>query len=209
MTNRSLMMTLLIAALAVVGCGAADDAPPAPTLTPTATRGEHTSPVLLPQIPIVVSFPDAYLLRDNTHPTIPNYRGQIVAYYFVPPDSDLPAMLQDMAFYSEESIQAFQDDCPLSQAECDYFVPDLAEYRGQKAAFEAGTGYGDATLMQIGDHSYLVVQEPPQGEQPHIREYVIFLGDIRVFIWVWMVDADQAEAADALIAQLVFTPPGE
>lgn len=175
-----------------------------PDLTHPTLPATESSPILIaiPEAGVGVSLPQGTMLMKNTEPS---RRGSFAAYDFVLPEGNDTPFLAEVQFFSRESIQDFTSRCAALQYPCffgDY--PDLDRYDGQREALGNLENIGAWELMSLGDGFALVSESDCEGADCVVREYVVFVGDTKVDVWVLMADDSQAAQADALFAQLEF-----
>jgi hypothetical protein len=175
-----------------------------PAITLTTLPATEPSPILIaiPEAGIGVSLPQGSMLMKNTELF---RRGSFASYDFVLPEANDYPFLSEVQFFSRESIQDFATRCEASAHPCfpgDY--PDPDRYDGQKDAFGNLQGYGVWELLSVGDSFALVTDRDCEGADCVVREYVVFVGDTKVDVWVLMGDESQAAQADALFSQIEF-----
>ena len=108
--------------------------------------------------------------------------------------------MQEIQFFSEESIRAFNENCQAAEAPCffgDY--PDLDRYYRQLTSFLAGADYADSERRSFRGRDYFVTDRPCGGDTCVIREYTTFSGDVKIDVWITMDDESQAGLADEIV----------
>ncbi len=129
-----------------------------------------------------------------------NRRGSFVSYNVQPKELKSP-QLQEVQFFSENSIKMFKEKC--SNEPCfTGDVPDLIRYSEQKKAFLSGKDYQQFLLKNFNERSWFVTTIPCAGDSCSIREYTTFLGDIKTDVWIMMASSTEESAADILFGQI-------
>ena len=130
-------------------------------------------------------------------------RGSVASYSFIPYSESLPA-LQEIQFFTEQSIRDFNNQvCEIGYCfEGDY--PDVERYSLQREWFESGLNptYGDP--VAIGGETYLVTSIPIPHCICQIKEYTTFVNALKVDIWVVVSDLSPDSEGDDLIARIVI-----
>jgi hypothetical protein len=128
-----------------------------------------------------------------------NRRGSFVSYDFIPSGGYQTPYLQEIQFFTAESIEQFTQNC--SGASPCFFgdYPDLDRYYGQLKAYKELADFEDFELRRFADRYYFVSNHPCEGDACVIREYTTFFsGDIKVDVWVLMEDESQTQQSDML-----------
>jgi hypothetical protein len=180
----------------------------APTLSLTATIIKQApSPdgnlrcVIISEVSIELCFPDGYLLFKNTEV---NRRGSFVSYDFQPLDGYQTPYLKELQFFSEASITEFINRCDANTPCFFDDYPDLERYHGQREALKTLTGFQDFELQSLSGRPFLTVNRPCYGDDCVIREYTTFLSDVKLDVWVVMVDESEVEQSDQLLTRLII-----
>lgn len=147
---------------------------------------------LIPETGIKIVFPEEYTIAKSNEE---NRRGSFVSYDFS--YKTLPS-LQEIQFFSKESIQKFTANCGTDTTCFFGDYPDLTRYNGQKNAFNKGENYKNYELKKIGDRNYFVSNFKCNGDNCVIREYTTFINSTKVDVWITMAENTQANAADNL-----------
>lgn len=169
---------------------------PDPAYTANPTIAERTS-VLIPEIPLNVSFPSHYHLRkrDELH-----LRGSFLSYDFdridepkhtiVTPFPSAPYFAM-IYFFSEDSITHYMDYCAKTETDggesfCNLGnFPDLETYYGQRGSFQELSDFEDYKLEKIGDRYYFTSPYfGRRGSYTKTKEYTTFVGDIKIDVWI-------------------------
>lgn len=181
------------------------------TPVPISVSKVTTKPFEIPEIPATIYVPYNYTLVKNDEL---DRRGAFVSYNFsqtviVSPSQNSyfpaePPYFFEIQFFSQESISQFLARCSI-QPQCfegDY--PNLARYIGQKEALEKRNDYHEPfqnySLQKFGGAYYLVSTMRCVGAVCAFRGYTTFLKDVKVDIWIMMIDASQAGLSDELFS---------
>jgi hypothetical protein len=132
-------------------------------------------------------------------------RGLFTSYTFSPYHTTAP-ILQEVQFFSEDSIRAFNKRiCAIGSCfEGDF--PDVQRYLQQKLWFQTGTGETYGEPSELGGTTYLVMTRYVDTCDCTFREYTTFVRDTKVDVWIVISDPSQASAADQLMAAFRITP---
>ncbi|PJC56182.1 hypothetical protein CO026_01740 [Candidatus Kaiserbacteria bacterium CG_4_9_14_0_2_um_filter_41_32] len=149
------------------------------------------------EVGIKVSFPNNYSLIKSTEQ---NRRGSFVSYDFQQSGGYKTPNLDELQFFSEESIVNLAKSCENTMCfDGDY--PDLARYSGQKTAFAQGKDYQNYKLQKFNTRNWFVSSFRCTGDSCVIREYTTFLGNTKVDVWIMMADSTEEKQADTLFVQ--------
>jgi hypothetical protein len=158
-----------------------------------AHEPEDLRSLSLPEPDLRLQVPAGYALQKSTEG---GRRGSFVSYNLVGVTE--PPHLYEIQFFSEASIRRFTANC---EEPCFYGdFPDIARYRGQKAAFEQRLPYRHYDLQRFGNRHFFVSNLPCEGDTCVIREYTTFLSDTKIDIWVLMRDSGQSLQSDILFS---------
>ena len=156
-----------------------------------------SSPAQLPE-GRVVRFSEGYTLLKSEEL---HRRGSFVSYVFDRLGYSNYPELDEIQFFSEESIREFISNC--GEGNICFFgdQPDLPRYIGQKKAFSEGVDYEGYVLKTFGNRRWFVKNIPASGDDVIIREYTTFFGELKVDVWITMADKSQETKADELFVQ--------
>jgi hypothetical protein len=169
-------------------------------LPPLAQAG---GPLAVPEVGVVVNYSGSGRFERNPEQF---RRGSLVSYDYRPADFATP-YLQEIQFFTLDSIRAFTENCGSPNDACHFGdAPDPARYHGQQAALQSGGTFGDSERVELGGRAFLAREFPCVGDTCVIREYTTFVENIKVDVWVVLSEAAQAAQADQLLETLTVAP---
>ncbi|MFA7245428.1 MAG: hypothetical protein WC070_04625 [Candidatus Magasanikbacteria bacterium] len=158
---------------------------------------------------LTLSFPDNYNINKSTEK---NRRGSYSSYDFSNTNNTETLDLNEVQFFSLESIKNFNDACTSSDIPCfmgDY--PTVERYTGEKQALLAKKDYiqtypdgqtKEFKLQQFNGQDFLVsFIFDPNGS---VYEYTTFVGDTKIDIWVNVAKEDQKAQSDELFTKFII-----
>ena len=151
----------------------------------------------VPEVGVSVLFPNKYLLSKSKEQ---NRRGSFVSYDFDQLGDYSTPHLDELQFFSENSIKSFLKGC--EGVVCffgDY--PDLERYYGQKTALAQSGDYQDFKLQNFNNRKWLVSNHRCLGDSCIIREYTIFLDDTKFDVSIVMASLTEDNRADELFSR--------
>ncbi|MEA3449658.1 MAG: DKNYY domain-containing protein [Patescibacteria group bacterium] len=152
--------------------------------------------LIVPEIGIKINFPEEYTITKNNEE---NRRGSFASYDFN--YKQLPS-LNEIQFFSEESIQKFTADCGIDTPCFFSDYPDLTRYNGQKNAFLNNQNFLDYKLEKFNDRNFFISTFNCHGDSCQIKEYTTFIDDIKIDFWITMENENQTSQADELFKKL-------
>lgn len=182
------------------------DTPDRPLASPATAKAALTPPpeitceaptrVFLEEVGLHLRIPCPYTTVTTKEQ---GRRGSVASYSFIPYFERLPG-LDEIQFFTEQSIRDFNNQvCEIGYCfEGDY--PDVERYTRQRQWFESGLSptYGDP--VAIGGETFLVTNIPIPDCNCHIREYTTFIEALKVDIWVVVSDVGPDSEGDDLVA---------
>lgn len=154
----------------------------------------------IPEAGIKILFPDKYFLsKSKEH----NRRGSFVSYEFNKSGEYSTPHLDELQFFSENSIKSFLKNC--EGVVCffgDY--PDLERYYEQKMALMQSRDYQNFKLQNLDNRNWLVSSHECVGDSCVIREYTTFLDEMKLDVWIIMASPKEENQADELFSQFMI-----
>jgi len=175
-------------------------------LSTGTSAGDAGSKVYIKEVGVFLILPKDYSLERHYQS---NRRGSFACYRFITWYNPNVPWLQEIQFFSRESIRRFEDQCaqkPYGSGEsfCDTGeYPTTMEYDRQREALKnprnRKTKY---QLKRSGNWNFIVSDNQYIGGVGFYREYRTFLNDVMVAVWIHLENESQAKAADGLFASL-------
>ncbi len=155
---------------------------------------------------LTVTYPCEYdLVRSNEE----GRRGTFASYDFSPSpalSAPLSPRLKEIQFFSRASLERFAEDCAENDGAPCFFGDwhTTEEYDNLLNAYRSISDFGTKHMLVFRDRNYLVNTIACEGDDCAIREYMFFIGDVMVDVWIEMENLESQEAADSLFGMLVF-----
>lgn len=170
------------------------------TVKETASSSS-TKDISLLDTSLVIQVPSDHTLVKSLEK---NRRGSYVSYEVSSTKEQSTPRLQEIQFFSEDSIKTFTERCATAEFCFAGDVPNLVTYSDQKVALLEKKDYQKSVLKSFSDREWLVITRPCTGDSCAIREYTTFFGDVKTDIWIMMSTSTEEVDADTLFNQIKF-----
>lgn len=184
------------------GCGKGNKIDPGQPVVNTTNNSSVTKKqsqsTVIADAGVTVHYPSEYTMTKNEET---NRRGSFLSYDFKTTNSTYPR-LAEIQFFSESSIEQFNEGCENQETACfegDY--PTAERYIAQQQAVEQKTNYQNYVLQFYNNQPFLVTNVPCNGDTCTIREYTSFYNSTKIDVWILMSDPSQIPIADQLFQQ--------